>query len=100
MSLLTFGITFASRHYSASLHNVVVNRHRQNALGSFQALASGAVDKEIKDAILLQATQAIYAPQSSGYVRGTSESRPMPGVVEIFRNVGKATTKRDSPLAE
>src|SRR6266850_1692205 len=36
ISILTTGIVFCARNYSATRHNSVINRHRQNALSTFE----------------------------------------------------------------
>jgi hypothetical protein len=85
--VLTFGFVWSARNFAASRHNFVVNRHRQNALSSFETFVKGAGDPQTKDAVLLQATQSIFAPQDSGFVR--SENSPNPGsqIVEVVRGV-------------
>lgn len=84
-----FTATFwCGRTYRAHRHNAVVNRHRQNALSTFQAFVKAAVDEQTKDAVLLQATQCIFAPQQTGYVSGESEVGSVPQVMEIIRSFG------------
>jgi len=85
--VLTFGLVWSARNFAASRHNFVVNRHRQNALSSFETFVKGAGDPQTKDAVLLQATQSIFAPQDSGFVR--NENTPSPGsqIVEVVRGV-------------
>jgi len=58
--VLSFGMIWAAKNVSASTHNFVVNRHRQNALASFETFVEGASGKEVKDAVLIQATSAIF----------------------------------------
>jgi hypothetical protein len=79
---------WTGRIYRAYKHNAVVNRHRANALATFEAFAKAASDMETKNAVLLQATQCIFAPQQTGYVSGEPETT-MPPVLEIVRNLGK-----------
>jgi len=66
--VLSFGMIWAAKNVSASTHNFVVNRHRQNALASFETFVEGASGKEVKDAVLIQATSAIFF--STGYRLG------------------------------
>jgi hypothetical protein len=40
--VLTFGLVWSARNFASSRHNFVVNRHRQNALSSFEAFVKGA----------------------------------------------------------
>lgn len=85
-SLLTYVLVWTSRVYRSHKHNEVVNRHRQNALGTFQAFAKAAeADQQIKHAVLLQATQCVFTAQPSGYLGQEGEAQPK--VLEIVRDV-------------
>ncbi len=85
--VLLFGLVWSSRNFAASRHNFVVNRHRQNALSSFETFVKGAGDPQTKDAVLLQATQSIFVPQDSGFVKGEIINNPGSQIVEIVRGV-------------
>lgn len=95
--LVVFGLIFAliltTRNYSSARHNYVVNKHRNNALSSFQAFASSASDEQTKNAVLMQATQSIFAPQPSGYIKVDGENTAHGSVIEILRTVGGAKDK-------
>jgi len=88
-SVLITATLWAGRTYRGQRHNAVVNRHRQNALTTFQTFAKAAGDNETKNAVLLQATQCIFAPQQTGYISGEAEAAGIPQVLEIVRNLGK-----------
>lgn len=90
--VLTFGLVWSARNFAASRHNFVVNRHRQNALSSFETFVKGTGDPQTKDAVLLQATQSIFAPQESGFVRGENAPHPGSQIVEVVRGVTGAKT--------
>lgn len=93
-SFFSFGMYWAARNYAAHRHNYVVNRHRQNALATFNAFVSAAGNDEgTKNAVLLQASQAIYAPQSSGYIDSGGTGGPQ--ATSIFEFVKSATGKGD-----
>ena len=85
--VLSFGLVWSTRNFSASRHNFVVNRHRQNALSSFETFVKGASDPQTKDAVLLQATQSIFVPQDSGFVKNESTTQPVSQIVEIVRGM-------------
>ena len=74
--------------YRAHRHNFVINRHRLNALSTFEAFAKATDDQQIKNAVLLQATQCIFGPQPTGYISGESESEGYPQILEIVRGMG------------
>lgn len=90
---LLFGLIWSGKNYSASRHNYVVNKHRNNALGSFQAFASSASDEQTKSAVLVQATQSIFSPQASGYVKTDGDSGTTSPIIEILRSVGGSKEK-------
>jgi hypothetical protein len=86
-SILYFAVIWAGRTYRAQVHNYVVNKHRQNALSTFETFVKAAGDEDTKNAVLLQATQAIFSPQSSGFVPGDTETAQSPQILEIIRSV-------------
>lgn len=90
-SLLTATL-WCGRQYRAARHNEVVNKHRANALASFQAFAEGASDDQTKNAVLIQATQSIFAPQATGFVQTEPESGGSQ-LVEIVRTIGGSSSK-------
>ncbi|MEX2300473.1 MAG: hypothetical protein WD733_06030 [Bryobacterales bacterium] len=88
-SVLLSATFWAGRTYRAHCHNAVINRHRQNALATFQTFAKAAgSDDQIRNAVLLQATQCIFSPQQTGYVPGESEGGGIHQVLEIVRGFG------------
>lgn len=90
LSLMFSATVWAGKTYRAHRHNAVVNRHRQNALSTFKAFVEATTDEPTKNAVLLQATQCIFAPQQTGYVStGDSDSSGVPQVLEIVRTLGK-----------
>jgi hypothetical protein len=90
-TVLLSATIWTGRTYRAYRHNAVVNRHRQNALASFEAFAKAAAgDQETKNAVLLQATQCIFSPQATGYIQPEAETA-MPHVLEVVRSLGKSS---------
>lgn len=87
VSLLTYALVVAVRNFSASWHNRVVNRHRLNAFGAFEKFANTAQDQQTKDAVLLEATRAVFAPQTTGYLKGEAEPAHGSQIVEIIRSM-------------
>lgn len=85
-SVVSFAIYWAAKNHGAHRHNYVINKHRQNALATFQAFTEAAkLDADVKAAVLLQASQAIYTAQSTGYSE-TMSAPPNPiNMVEIIK---------------
>jgi hypothetical protein len=86
-SVLSFAMIWSVRNYSASRHNFVINRHRQNALSTFEAFVKSASDAQTKDAVLVQTTQSIFLPQASGYAKSEGDSKPSSQIVEVVRSL-------------
>lgn len=75
---------WCGRIYRAHRHNYVVNRHRRNALGSFDAIVQSATDDATRNTVLVQATNAIFAPQHSGF--SVTEAEPKaPTITEVLK---------------
>lgn len=86
ISVLASATVWCVRTYRAHRHNHVVNMHRYHALGTFEAFAAGTQDSpDTRNALLLQAAQAIFSPQPTGYSGGGQEPSTQPQILEIFR---------------
>lgn len=89
-SVLYYGIVWTGRMYRAVLHNHIINKHRQNALSTFETFVKAAGDDaETKNAVLLQATQSIFSPQHSGFTSNETESSSPTQILEIVRGLPK-----------
>lgn len=86
-SVLYFAVIWSGRIYKAQWHNHVVNQHRQNALSTFETFVKAASDEQTKNAVLLQATQSIFSPQSTGFVTQDGDSTGTPQILEIVRSM-------------
>ena len=85
-SLLYFALVWSSRNYRAHRHNYVVNKHRQNALSTFQAFVKAAgEDTATKNAVLLRSTEAIFSPVVTGYLIKEPEPQGTSQIIEIVR---------------
>ncbi len=88
---LVFMSMWCAKNYAAHNHNFIVNRHRQNALNTFETFVKAAGDDiQTKNAVLLQATQSIFALQSSGYISKDSDIESPNKIIEIVKDVSKA----------
>lgn len=94
LSGLYYGLVWCARNYRASLHNYVVNKHRQNSLTTFETFVQAAgKDEAIKNAILLQATTSIFSSQASGYTQTDPDPDQPSKIIEIT----KLATGKTSP---
>ena len=91
--LFTIGLSAAywsARVFRSHRHNSIVNKHRANALSSFQEFVVSTTDPEVKNAVLLQTTSCIYAPQPTGFSSGNDTDGDSPlRILEIVRNLQK-----------
>ena len=71
-AVISYMLILAARNFLSHKHNAIVNRHRQNALMTFNALATAASETGAKDIILTHAASCIFAPQETGYAKSAS----------------------------
>lgn len=72
--ILIFGVIayvlfLCARNFMSHKHNEIVNRHRQNALATFTALAEATSDAASSDIVLGHAAACIFSPQETGYTK-------------------------------
>ncbi len=75
-AVISFMLILSSKNYMSHKHNATVNRHRQNALQTFNSLAKASGTREGQEIILNHAAACIFAPQDTGYIRGNTSSQP------------------------
>jgi hypothetical protein len=91
-SFLLSAVIWSGKVYRSHQHNYVLNKHRQNALETFQLFSRGAEDAETKSMVLLQATKSIFAPQATGFLSGDHETDGSgPQILEVIRSLGSTT---------
>lgn len=76
------------RNYNAAQHNYTINQNKQNALSTFETFVSAARDEEIKNAVLMQTTKAIFSNLPSGYLKNESGDDGSSQIIEIARGIG------------
>ena len=77
------------KNYTAEKHLEVVNRHRQNALATFEAFADAAGEnRDTRDHVLMAATDAIFDANQSGYLSvKTTRSDSVSPIQQMVRAV-------------
>lgn len=92
LATLGAAVTFCAKQYTANRHNAVQNFHRSSALRTYRALLSATRDEAVHEAILHQATQAIFAPTETGYSKhgGSSDQQPL---LQLFQGMTKTNTQ-------
>lgn len=98
LTLIYFVLNRSNKNYTAHKHLEIVNRHRQNALDTFDDFVESAGEnQETRDAVLLAATNAIFDANQSGYLsakmKGSESTNPFQ---QLFKAVmPDSSTKPD-----
>jgi hypothetical protein len=88
LSVLFYGLNLCTKNYKAHKHNSILNKHRQNALNTFETFSKAAGnDLQTKNAVLLEATRTIFSNQQTGYLNNENESDSPNKIIEIFKSV-------------
>lgn len=87
-TVMISAVIWLGRNYRAARHNFVVNKHRSNALATFDDFVTAAGgDTATKNAVLLQATLAIFSPQPTGYVTHDTDQVGSSQALEVIRSI-------------
>jgi hypothetical protein len=76
------------KNYNANMHLYTLNKHRENSLKTFQAFVESSNDPKTKDAVLIQATKAIFEAGDTGYIsskEGTLRGIEIIKIVDQFK---------------
>lgn len=88
---------WAGKMYRATMHQMMVNKHRANSLLTFQTFVKASNDNHVKDAVLMETTKSIFALTASGYIDSDGPGSNQTNVIEIVKSgmesIGKATEK-------
>tara|TARA_B110001450_G_C17600688_1_gene472869 strand:+ start:74 stop:1084 length:1011 start_codon:yes stop_codon:yes gene_type:complete len=90
LSALFYALALTNRNYKAHKHNGILNKHRQNALTTFETFSNAASDDQTKNAILLETTHSIFSNQQTGYLKKDGDGESSNKIIEIIKS---ATSK-------
>lgn len=88
-SLLVYSIRFSVKNYNAQMHNYIINSHKSNSLKSTLSLLDTAKSDEGNDKLLVQATQAIFSHQNTGFNNKETEVSSPNLVTNVIESVTK-----------
>jgi hypothetical protein len=88
-------LLLCARNFLSHKHNAIVNRHRQNALLTFNALVKAAGSEDRSDVILTYAAACIFSPQETGYTKAGASSQS-----ELPLNIIQAIPKLASGVGQ
>lgn len=90
LTSLFYALNICNKNVKSFRHNSILNKHRHNALMSFQTFTTSSEDEMTKNSILLEATRTIYGIQSTGFGDSDTESENPIKVIEILKNITKS----------
>ena len=85
--ILSYLILLTGRGYRAAAHNQIVNQHRSLALETFRGFVEAASNDTTEDAVLMQATHAIFSHRPSGFGHQENDTVPPSHMLEVTRGV-------------
>ena len=91
LAILTYVTVSAGRIYRSNTHLASVNRHREDALRTFQAFVEGTENDEIKDKVLLAAAHAAFGHTATGLIGERSEGS---SAIEILDGIGGSLIRK------
>lgn len=91
LGLLVSITVWCGRNYRALAHEAAVNRHRANALSTFRTFVDSTNEPEVRNAVLLEATRAIFSQAPSGYLDKSDNSGSDNRITEVVRSFNSAT---------
>lgn len=90
--VIAYMLVLCARNFLSHTHNEIVNRQRQNALMTFQALADAARNEDSKDVVLTHAAACIFSPQETGYAKPgiPASTGATPSVLRILQHLTRS----------
>jgi hypothetical protein len=92
LTSLFYALNICNKNVKSFRHNSILNKHRHNALMSFQTFTTSSDDEMTKNSILLEATRTIYGIQNTGFGDSDNESENPIKVIEILKNITKTSS--------
>lgn len=92
LGLLFTATIWCGRLYKAAKHLSVINKHRANALKTFQAFTKAASDDASRDAVLMETTKSIFAITPSGYLDSEASQDSGMKIVELVKQTTQGLT--------
>ncbi len=67
-----------------------LNRHRALSLRTLKAFSAAASDDQTKNAVLLEATRAVFSAGQTGYLDSAGGGESPMKIIEIAKSIGKS----------
>jgi len=88
-AVIAYMLFLCARNFLSHKHNEIVNRHRQNALATFTALAEATSDAASSDIVLSHAAACIFSPQDTGYTKHDSSHAEGVPSLQLVPRIGQ-----------
>ncbi|HYK08771.1 MAG TPA: hypothetical protein VEW42_04715 [Candidatus Eisenbacteria bacterium] len=89
ISLLSYGLAFASKNYSIRENLASVNRHRKNVANTLEDYLATKPDSEVVSQMIKQGTEAMFKHLPLGFVNKNDGAKDSGPVFEVFNPVQK-----------
>lgn len=86
LAVLLTGTIWCGRNYRALKHLATINNHRAISIRTLQAFSGAAAQTQTKDAVLMEATRAVFGNVPTGFIGQTSSDSDLK-VIEVARNI-------------
>lgn len=87
--VLFYILVTCGKNYRAQSHNYIINKNKQNALSTFETFVKATSNEEIRNAVLLQTTKAIFSNPQSGYLKEDGSNDEPTQIIEIIKDMSK-----------
>ena len=87
--VLFYILVTCGKNYRAQAHNYIINKNKQNALSTFETFVKATSNEEIRNAVLLQTTKAIFSNSQSGYLKEDGSNDEPTQIIEIVKDMSK-----------
>lgn len=93
ISVLSTLLILFARMFRVEAHNEIANRHRADALNTFDKFYNSGDNDETKRAVLIQAITAAFAPLDTGIAKSAPPTAPVYDLPKLFADMAKSMTK-------
>ena len=87
LAVLLTGTIWCGRNYRALKHLATINNHRAISIRTLQSFSSAAAQTQTKDAVLMEATRAVFGNVPTGFIGQQTSSDSDLKVIEVARNI-------------
>ncbi len=89
---ISYFLILSVKNFSAHRHNSVIDRHRQNALATYEALVKAGKEGANRDVVLTKAAECIFSPQPTGFSKNEGSDGGHLSLVNINPSAFKSGT--------